>query len=322
MRVEREMAEAIELRFAVWGVGGETQMSDAWMDEVEKRTRGRVHFERHYYTAGYGQKIEASAFNDVLAIGGEYPLLDLIQTPYIIPNSSVGSRVVAQLYAEFRELRDELKGVKTLGLGTGALMAIISSKAWGPIRRLENLKGARIRSLQAIDADMELLGAIPLHPTTFEEISRMLEVGELDAAVIGIGLVKSRQLVKQAPYCNVGQGASISMHPMRIYMPWDAWNKLPRDIQEILEEMGPAGGNCWFAAMTGTVFDRTIPDSSEYILKNGGQMVTIPASELNRWMKVLQPLREQKVNALEAVGLPGKKFFKRILELIEQYRVI
>jgi hypothetical protein len=106
---------------------------------------------------------------------------------------------------------------------------------------------------------------------------------------------------------------------MRVYMKWEAWDSLPQDIRQILDEMGPSGGDCWFAAMTGRVFDLTIPDATEYILKNGGEMVTIPAGELARWIKVLQPLREQKVNALEASGLPGKKFYKRILELVEKY---
>ncbi|MBN1190841.1 MAG: hypothetical protein JXA46_13890 [Dehalococcoidales bacterium] len=312
------MAGPIELKFSVWGVGGEKQMSDAWMDEAERRTGGRLHFERQYYSSGTWRKGEASVFNDVPVRGGEYPLLDMVQIPYIFPGSRTGSRVVSRLYAEFEELREELKGVKTLGLGTGAMMAIISSAAWGPIRTMEQLKGARTRSIAAIDGELEMLGAVPLHPATFEEISRMLEEGEMDAAVIGIGLVKGRDLVKQAPYCNVGQGVSISMHPMRIYMSWDAWNGLPADIREILEGMGPAGGDCWFASMAGEVFDRTIPDASDYIVKNGGEIVTIPSGELAGWIKALEPLREKKIQALEAAGLPGERFFRRMLELAER----
>jgi TRAP-type transport system periplasmic protein len=314
-------AKPIELKFAVWGVGGETRMSDAWMNEVEQRTLGRIHFTRHYYSSGGKPEIDPAAGNDVLVGGREHPLLDLIQTPYIIPNASTGSRIVAQLYAEFEEFRQELSGVKTLGLGTGALMAIISSKTWGPIRKLEDLKGARTRSLQPIDAALELLGAVPLHPTTFEEIGQMLEKGQLDAAVIGIGLVQGRQLVRQAPYCNVGEGASISMHPMRTFMKWEAWNDLPEDIRRVLDEMGPSGGDSWYAAKNGEIFDRTIPEASEYILKNGGEIVTIPRQEMARWIEVLQPLREQKITALEAVGLPGRRFFQRILDLVQKYSV-
>jgi TRAP-type transport system periplasmic protein len=309
----------IELKFAVWGVGGETRMSDAWMDEAERRTGGTMHFDRLYYSAGTGLKPDASFFNDVPAIGGEYPLLDLVQTPYIIPDSRTGSRVISQLYAEFAELRDELKGVKTLGLGTGALMAIISSRAWGPIRSLGDLKGARIRSLKVIDAALETLGAVPEHPLTFEEIGRMLAGRELDAVVIGIGLVKGRDLVSQAPFCNVGQGASISMHPMRIYMQWEAWNSLPEDIRRILDGMGPGGGDCWTAGSIGAIFDRTIPEASAYIWENGGEIITIPSAEIALWRRLLQPLRERNIEALEVAGLPGRRFFNRLLELVEKY---
>jgi TRAP-type C4-dicarboxylate transport system substrate-binding protein len=310
--------KTIELKFAVYGVGAESQINDSWMNEVERRTRGRIHFARHYYSSLSHPLLDASVFNDVLARGG-YPLLDLMQTPFIIPNSAVGSRVVAQLYAEFEEFRIELKAVKTLGLGTGAQMAIISSKVWGPIKTLEDLKGARTRSLLPIDAALSLLGAVPLHPGSFEEIGRMLENGGLDAAVIGIGLVKGRQLVRQAPFCNIAQNASFSMHTMRTFMTWEAWVNLPDDIRMILDEMGPSGSECWYATENGEIFDRTIPEARRYIEQNGGEIITIPQVELSRWVALLQPLWQKKVNELEAGGLPGKKFFDRILELAYKY---
>jgi TRAP-type C4-dicarboxylate transport system substrate-binding protein len=310
-----EPDQPIELRFAVWGVGGETRMNDTWMDEVEKRTLGKLHFTRYYFSAG--RKMEADVFNDVPMV--KYPLLDLIQTPYIIPDSSVGSRVIAQLYSEFVEFRDELKEVKTVGLGTGALMCIISSKAWGPIRKLEDMKGARIRSLPPIDAALSALGAIPLHPGSFEEFGQKLETGGLDAALIGVGLVQGRNLVRQAPYCTIGEGPSLSMHPMRTFMKWEAWNSLPSGIQKIIEDIGPNGGDCWYAIRNGAVFDQTIPESSAYINQNGGEIITLPKHELARWIDVLQPLREKNISALEALGLPGRKYFNRLLELVQKY---
>lgn len=137
---------------------GEEAAPNSWTEEVEKRTNGRVHF-THYIGETPSIMEKADAIRDVPAQGGRYHLLDLIQQPFIFPGSTVGSRVLAQLYAEFPELRDELSDVKTVGLGIDRLMAIFSTKAWGPIRTVENLKGARMRSLLPIDRIVEALPA-------------------------------------------------------------------------------------------------------------------------------------------------------------------
>jgi hypothetical protein len=107
------------------------EITNLWIGEVERRTRGKVHFTK-YDGGGPQFTARADVIRDVPAGGGRYHLLDLIQIPLIFPGSKVGSRVLAQLYAEFPELRAELSDVKIVGLSIGALMAIFSSKAWGP----------------------------------------------------------------------------------------------------------------------------------------------------------------------------------------------
>jgi hypothetical protein len=97
------------------------------MNKIETRTRGRVRFAK-----SVGESIAlitaADVVRDVPAMSSRYPLLNLVQVPFVFSSSTVGSRVIAQLYSEFSELRDELSDTKIVGLGTGALMAIFSSK--------------------------------------------------------------------------------------------------------------------------------------------------------------------------------------------------
>ena len=293
------------------------EIVDMWIKEVETRTRGRVHFTK-YSGEVPGVAEIADVVRDVPAEGGRYHLLDLIQTPFIFPSSTVGSRVIAQLYAEFSELRDELGDVKIVGLGIGALMAIFSSKAWGPIRTLEDFKGARIRSLLPIDGVIEAFGAEPRH-VEFLEISHLLETGELDATVLGILPAKMFKLAEGvAPYCTVAGNRSITMHPMRTFMRWDAWNGLPSDIQKIMEEIGPAGSDCWFAIQSGLDADNHLREALEYIKQNG-ELINVPPEELKRWRQLMQPELDSAVSAVEAKGLPGRKFLNRMTELVARF---
>ena len=293
------------------------EIMDMWMNEVETRTSGRVRFTKSSGEDPAAIKA-ADIVRDVPAGGERYHLLNLIQIPFIFPSSTVGSRVIAQLYAEFSELREETSDVKVVGLGIGALMAIFSSQAWGPIRTLEDFKGARTRSLPLIDGVIEALGAKPLH-VGYLEISHLLETGELDATVLGILPANMFKLAEgAAPYCTIAGNRSITMHPMRTYMKWDTWNSLPPDIRVIIEEIGPAGGDCWFAVQSGADADNHLHEALEYIKQNG-ELIKVSPEELKRWRQLIQPDLDSAVGAVEAKGLPGRKFFNRMTELVTEY---
>jgi hypothetical protein len=292
-------------------------ISDQWMQEVEKRSLSQVHF-----TKFTGPELKfpetADAARDVPAQGGRYLLLDLIQMPFITPNSVVGSKVVAQLYKEFAEMRSELNDVKVAGLGTGSIMAIFSSQKWGPVRKMEDLKGARTRSLLPIDKGIAALGAIPLH-VEYLKIPHLLANGELDATILGLLPAKQFKLSEGiAPYCTVAADRTITTHPMRLSIKWETWNRLPSGVQKAVDELGPAGGDCWFATRCGPDFDAHLVAALEDI-KRHGELITLTRQELDRWIKVMQPAIETTLNAAEASGLPGKRFYARMLELVRLY---
>lgn len=293
------------------------EIMDMWMNEVETRTGGSVRFIK---TGGEARSLieKADVIRDVPAGVESYRLLNLIQVPFIFPDSTVGSRVIAQLYAEFPELRKELSDVKVVGLGIGALMAVFSRRAWGPIRRLEDFKGARIRSLPQIDDVIEAFGAKPLH-VGYLEIGGLLETGALDATVLGLLPAWTFKLAEgAAPYCTVAGDLSITMHPMRTFMKWETWNKLPSDIQAIIDGIGPAGNDCWFAIQIGRDADSHLQEALEYF-RQYGELIKVDEEELERWRRLVRPRLDAALSAVEAEGLPGRRFFGRMLELVEEY---
>jgi TRAP-type C4-dicarboxylate transport system substrate-binding protein len=290
---------------------------DLWIREIETRTGGRVRFTK---SSGENTDLIAAAdvVRDVPAGSNRYPLLNLVQVPFVFPNSTVGSRVIAQLYSEFRELREELSDVKVVGLGIGALMAIFSSKAWGPIRTVENFKDARMRSLLPIDGVVKSLGCKPLH-VGYLEIRQLLEKGQLDATVLGILPAYSFKLAEgAAPYCTIPGERSVTMHPIRIYMKWDTWNSLPYDIREIVDGVGPAGNDCWYAMQSGADADQSLVEAMEYIKQNG-ELIRVTRDELNRWRQLIRPKINSMVNEVEAQGLPAREFYKRMKKLVAEY---
>jgi TRAP-type C4-dicarboxylate transport system substrate-binding protein len=293
------------------------EIMDMWMREVAARTGGRVRFKKSSGEDPAAIKA-ADLVRDVPAASERYPLLNLVQVPFVFPSSKVGSRVVAQLYAEFPELREELSDVKVVGLGLGALMAIFSSRAWGPIRTVENFKGARTRSLPMIDGVLEAFGARPAHVSWFE-MPRLLETGELDAVVLGVLPAHQFKLADgAAPCCTLVGKKSITMHPMRIYMKWESWNRLPPAIGKIIEEIGPSGADCWYAVQSGRDSDKHLREALDNI-REKGELTVVSGKELQRWHRLVKPSLEAAVSNVEARGLPGRRFFSRMNELVEEY---
>ncbi len=294
-----------------------TGINNLWVKEVEKRTGGKVRFSR-LVVGEQTEGIKDDIIRDVPARGGTYPLLDLIQTPFVFPNSKVGSRVIAQLYVEFSEFRQELSDVKILGLGIGALMAIFSSKSWGPIRTVDDFKGARIRSLKPVDKVMEAFGAKPAY-VGFNDIAPQLETGKIDATILGIVPARMFKLAEGiAPYCTIWGNKSISMHPMRTYMRWELWNSFPPDVQKAIDEIGPSGGDCWFATHSGTDGDKTLKAAMDYA-RQYGEIINIPEEEFGDWQQLLQPVIDSNIDDIEAKGLPGRRFMTRMKELVTRY---
>jgi TRAP-type C4-dicarboxylate transport system substrate-binding protein len=290
---------------------------DMWMQEVVKRTGGRVRFRK---SSGEDPAAiqAADLVRDVPATGESYPLLNLVQVPFVFPSSTVGSQVIARLYAEFTELREELSDVKVVGLGLGALMAIFSSRAWGPIKTLENFRDARIRSLPMIDGVLEAFGARPVHVGWFE-MPRLLETGRLDAVVLGVLPARMFRLSEgAAPYCTLAGKESITMHPMRLYMKWETWNRLPPDIGKIIEEIGPSGADCWYAVRSGRDADAHLREALDDI-RQKGELIEVSGKELQRWHRLVKPVMEANVSNVESRGLPARRFFDRMNQLVEEY---
>jgi TRAP-type C4-dicarboxylate transport system substrate-binding protein len=314
MTAEREGQTPINLVFHnihEHGVG----IIDRWTAAVEKGTGGGVRFTR---TGGEDAAAirAADVVRDVPAAAAQYPLLGLVQLPLLFPDAKVGSRVLAQLYEEFAELREELSDNKVVGLSIGAPMAIFSTKAWGPVRAIADLKGARIRSLPVIDGALRALGTEPVH-VPYLDIARQLKEGRLDATVLGILPAHQFRLADGiAPYCLMTGRASITMHPMRTAMKWESWNRLPKNYQDVIDGLGPGGAGCWFARESGRDADAHFGEAlGEF------EVTMFTREQVEEMRRTIQPEVAAVLRAVEAQGRPARQCYARMAELALQYDV-
>jgi TRAP-type C4-dicarboxylate transport system substrate-binding protein len=93
------------------------------------------------------------------------------------------------------------------------------------------------------------------------------------------------------------------------------WNKLPKDLQDVLLEAYDWAADGTVEAM-GHEGERGIKACKE----NGNEFIKPNPDEMQQWVDSVKFLNENWIKDAEAKGLPGKEAFDQMMSLFEKYR--
>jgi TRAP-type C4-dicarboxylate transport system substrate-binding protein len=293
-----------------------------WMDTIERKTRGRVKFDRYpaetlvkmsdHWEAVKGGICDIG-FVNVCVFPGQFPMTAALRLPGFFDNAIQGS-IVRQELLEEGYLAHEWKDVKVLWMGNNAPWDVSCRKK--QIRTLEDLKGLKVATVGEPEISfLKALGAVPIGiPPT--EFYLGLERGTVDAAWQDTNGQVAFKLYEVSPYITRipgnGNAAVVAV------MNRDKYNNLPPDIKEIFDKtIGMLG-----AIMHGTRFDYNYEKCVDFLNKRKDYppVYVLSPEERARWFKAGEHLIEKAVTDLEAKGLPAREMFKRAHELVEIYR--
>lgn len=318
----------IKLIVSTWtpGIARDTVNVQAWADKVTELTDGRVQCE--VYVAGAlgtppghfdmaVKRIADVTFYSPSVQRGRFPLSELLQWPFLIPSGVDGTKMFATLYNEFEELRDELKQVKVIGLGTEDPYFLHSTQKAGPICTLEDFKGKKIK-VTGITADVtEALGGAPT-AVAASETYVAFQKGILDAGVGAFTSFLDFKSYEVNQYFTMWEGGGLGTIPWFICMNLDTWKSLPTDIQKIIDSkltfQSPS-----YASWVGGLYDDHAKKAIKFIKDAGGKFCVVPAAEIDRWKKKVQPVTDKWISDLEAKGMPANKYIDRALKLAKSY---
>ena len=232
----------------------------------------------------------------------------------MFPNCTVGAAIVRQVFEEGFTV-DEYKDVKCIW---HSISYPDSLGCHGKqVRTLEDWKGLRIAVRGTPEPEsIKALGAIPVSMPPGEQYIA-LERGTVDASwLCPLGQV-CWKFYEVAKYQTKVSGNA----PTETFiMNWDSYNKLPPDIQEVIDRNSGMG----WSLMCGKHFDLGMDNGFPYLEKSiveaGYPPIYYPTpEELARLQKAWEPVYEEKVAELEAKGYPAGKMLDRVRELIERY---
>ena len=292
----------------------QTRAAANWAAEIEKRAKGRVKIDLY---AGETLTPAAQIYDGVVKgisdIGqsclvyttGRFPVMESVDLPLQFRSSKQGSRVAWEVYKKFKP--KEFNDTKLLYLFTSSPGKFQTRK---PVRRLEDLKGLRIRCTGGNAPMVKSLGAIPV-AMPMSETYFALQRGVCDGTLCPYESLKAFRLgevIKHTSEFNV------YVTSFFVAMNLDRWKKLPADVQKIFEEVSEQ-----WVEETGKAWDKEEEIGKKYSLGLGNQIIPLEEKEQALWIQRFRPIVDKYVADKEAMKLPAKAIVSEIYKLKEKY---
>lgn len=232
---------------------------DLWMmDEIEKRSKGEIKFEKYFSgsllkATDIFPGLQNGAADMVMGSPAAYNRSDFrlsnVVLPYISGKADAVAKALGELYATNPEFRKEYesRNAKVLYIVPWAENTFWSNK---PLAEAEDFQGLKIRAVQTIADSVAKLGGTPVTmawPEALEALGRgvvdAVSAAPFDSAVLG-GIYEGAQ------YGSDGGGMGIFSVAVTAFNK-QRWESLSEEHRKIIEEVAAEAPKRYIAALDG-----------------------------------------------------------------------
>ena len=288
---------------------------ERWKKEVERRTNGKVAVK----TFPGGTLLGAKNMMDGVIAGtadignlcmayqpGRFVVTNATALPLDFPNAVVASLTLWDLYKKYQPVG--FSKVKVLTMFANAPAQIYAKV---PVRNLDDLKGLQLRASGGVSEVLKALGAAPVGMPQ-SETPEALQKGVVKGAVSSLETLKDFKYAEITKYVTILNGP---IYPFAVVMNMDSWNKLPKDVQAVLDELGPQQ-----AVWTGVYMDSHVIESVEWSKKNENvEIFELSKEEKLKWDELLEPIMGKWLQDAKAKGFPAEQILSDIKAFRDMY---
>lgn len=286
--------------------------------EMEKRTNGRVKI-NVYHAGALTPPVDVyeGVVTGISDIGqscfsyspGRFPVMNILEVPGFYPNAIVNSLIANDIYKRYRP--KEMNDVHVLYMHVHEAGMISTRK---PVRKLEDLKGMRIRAVGGSMKIVKALGTTPLAIAVGESYDAMKK-GVVDGGVASANMLKGWKYGEVTNY-TVYSPATGYTTGFYIIMNLKRWNSLPPDIQKVFTDVSTE-----FIERTGIAWNEMEDEGYKFAKEKGHQFYQVPPDEEASWIKAVKPILDEYEKSLDdkKVGIKGKDILAYRDELLKKY---
>jgi TRAP-type C4-dicarboxylate transport system substrate-binding protein len=283
-----------------------------WLEqELPKRTNGRLSIE--VFTLGEiglggpeMLRVMRAGLVDIAEmsagyVSGDFPLIEGTDLPGLVKSPMHQKQLVDSWLKNVVSQREDVMGGKVLASFFWNSSFLFSKY---PVDSLDDIKGHKVRVNSPANAQwIKALGGEPLN-MPMQEVYSALQRGVVDSLVTGPDQVKGISMWEVAPNMTA---LALPGGVAYIVVSKRSWDKLPADIREVFEKLGPELNELGWEL--GFENDRTGID----LAKEKGMKVTIP--EKAEWQPTFEKIATETVLPwwIGRVGAPGRAAFNEHL---------
>lgn len=299
--------------------GRHVNVTQPWMDEIAKRTNGRIKIVP-FFSDSLVKHPEAydavtSGMCDIIQVcsdfnPGRFPMSDVTKMPTMGQVCDRGSRVIWELYKNFPKFKDEYSETKVLFLSTMPVANLVTRK---PVRTLEDLRGMKMIAAGEWNIrQLELLGASGIS-IAWPEVYQTLEKGVADGVATNLDSICVFRFNEVAKYIT---DMPLWYANFMTVMNKNTWNSLPPDIQKVFDDVsGDIEVDAWDKFHTNFVKQCNAASAKD----KGVQFIQLAPDELARWNKLIVPVRDEYISRLDKMGLQGKQLVAEYDRLLKEW---
>lgn len=292
----------------------------AWIDQVEEASEGRIEIEMYSSMAlgGTPPSLIDQARDGVVDIvwtlpgstPGRFPQAEVFELPFIATTAEATSRAHWQLFEEVMAEEDfaDFKILGTWVHGPGLIHG-------GNVRSLEDMEGLKLRApTRLITQLLEQLGAAPIG-MPIPAVPEALSKGVIDGAVTTWEVAPSLRLSELVDTQTVFSGDhAFYVATFVLAMNKQKFESLPEDLKQIIDE----NSGLEFSAMAGRVMQEWDGPGREAAVEQGNEIIELDQEEVARWVEASKPVIESWIAEMDELGYDGQMLVDRARELIAE----
>ncbi|HUG26398.1 TRAP transporter substrate-binding protein [Piscinibacter sp.] len=245
---------------------------------------------------------------------GRFPIMEVFELPFMNNSAETGSKAAWEFYTKY--------GTKEFP-GIHPLMFAIHDQGYlhsrdKQIKSMADLRGMKMRApTRQTNKLLAALGATPVGmpmPAVADAVSK----GTIDGFALPWEIIPSMKLHEMVKYHTETDPSRPALYSATFILAMNQakYDGLPADLKAVIDRHSGAA----LSAMAGKTWDESKPVGRKPAVDRGNTFHTIPANELDAWIKASAPLYDEWVADMNKRGLPGEQMLKDARALLDKHK--
>jgi TRAP-type transport system periplasmic protein len=295
-----------------------------WCDKIAKESANRLKCQILPAMSGGGtppqlvDRVKDGVDDVVITLpgytAGRFPMMEVFELPFMTNSAESGARAVWDYLN--KNATKEFPGTKILA-------AWIHDEGYvhtkdRPVKTLADFKGLKLRApTRQTNKLLASLGASPVG-MPLPAIPDAIGKGTIDGFLLPWEVMPSLKLHEMVKYHSETDPSRPALYSAVFVFAMNQakYDSLPAELKKVVD----ANSGPQLSQQIGKIWDDSQAAGRKAAQERGNAFTTIPAAELDQWVKASAPLYDEWVADMDKRGLNGKALLGEARELLAKYR--